>query len=195
MKRLGIIGGTSLIKSKFFANMEPREVETEYGKVRVLMSADECIVFLQRHHADAGLDGIYRPPHLINHQANMMALKKLDVQDILAVCCVGSVKQEVTIGSIVIPDDFFNLFGGAVTMFDDGRGHIVPGMDDKLRHKMLNVLKATAKTLHGRRIARNRRRGSKWNHRLLWPFHHLEPDDSHPKAQPRRRFAIGFSKQ
>ncbi|KAA8496844.1 putative 6-oxopurine nucleoside phosphorylase [Porphyridium purpureum] len=140
-KKLGIIGGTSLLQSKFFAGMRKQEQDTEYGKVVVHVSESGDLVFLQRHHADAAAGAVYRPPHLINHQANMQALKDLQVDAVIAVCCVGSVTPEVTIGMIVIPDDFFNLFGGPVSMFDDGRAHIVPGMDDSLRQIMLQVLR------------------------------------------------------
>jgi 5'-methylthioadenosine phosphorylase len=44
------------------------------------------------------------------------------------------------VGTLVIPDDFFNLWT-QITFFDDARSHIVPGLNDELRGQIMNKLK------------------------------------------------------
>mmetsp|Transcript_11737 Transcript_11737/g.20153 ORF Transcript_11737/g.20153 Transcript_11737/m.20153 type:complete len:265 (+) Transcript_11737:113-907(+) len=152
IRKLAIIGGTSLLSSEYFTSFYIEKIETEFGNVLISTNASHTVYFLQRHHANMDSEdeckaengkymyGRYRPPHLINHKANMQALKQLGVDAIVAVCCVGSVNKLIHVSTIVVPDDYFNLFAGAVTMFDDGRGHIVPGMSKELRHNILHVL-------------------------------------------------------
>lgn len=142
--KLGIFGGTSLLRSNIFADLKPKAVSTPHGSVIVHVdpSGLKPIVFIQRHHADGDAGGeVYRPPHLINHRANIAAMLNEGVQRIVAVCSVGSLSEDIPIGTIVFPDDYFYMFGPPVSYFDDERAHIVPGIDLELRAQIIEALK------------------------------------------------------
>ena len=51
----------------------------------------------------------------------------------------GSLKKEIGLGSVVIPDDFFNLFN-QVSFYDDGRAHIVANIDAGFRQEVIDVI-------------------------------------------------------
>jgi purine nucleoside phosphorylase len=78
----------------------------------------------------------YVPPHRIDHAANMRSLLAAGCDRVLAVCSVGSLKEEIAIGSLVCPDDFIALQLG-ITTFDDARGHLPPGFDREWRGRVL----------------------------------------------------------
>jgi 5'-methylthioadenosine phosphorylase len=48
-------------------------------------------------------------------------------------------KKEIALGSVVIPDDFFNLFN-QVSFYDDGRAHIVANIDAGFRQEVIDVI-------------------------------------------------------
>lgn len=59
---------------------------------------------------------------------------------ILAVCCVGSLNAELSVGTILVPDDYFNL--SPVTIHGDGQGHIVPRISEHVREIIIDAVKA-----------------------------------------------------
>lgn len=122
--------GTSLLESDFFGNMEQRAVLTQWEKVAVHRSDD--LVVRQRHASPEG----YRPPHRINHRANLRALEQLGVTSILSIQSVGSLKASIEPGSFVVPHDFINPWE-PVTVFDDERGHGVSTFSDPMRERIL----------------------------------------------------------
>eukprot|EP01083_Nonionella_stella_P068721 182679_1 len=132
---LGIIGGTSFLKSKYFENFEPIELNTPHGEVKLYKSGN--IVFAQRHQADPKID--YRPPHLINFPAIAWGMKELGVQTVIGFCCVGSLKPEHAVGTIMVPDDFFGVFD-PISAFEDRRGHMVISFDQSTREKIKGLL-------------------------------------------------------
>jgi 5'-methylthioadenosine phosphorylase len=101
MQMIAIIAGTSLMNSHLFENWDDIPVETPFGKV-ILKRASQYL-FLQRHGAKLV------PPHRINHHANIWALKSLNVEGVIAVNSVGSLKMNIKPGTFVIPDDFVSL--------------------------------------------------------------------------------------
>jgi 5'-methylthioadenosine phosphorylase len=90
-------------------------------------------VLLQRHGLDA-----YRPPHLIDHRANLAALAEAGCDRVLAVSSVGSLRTELAVGTLVCPDDFIALHLGC-SAYDDARGHRVPGFDPTWRTKVVSA--------------------------------------------------------
>jgi len=68
-------------------------------------------------------------------------LKKQGVTDIIAISSVGSLRANLTPGTIIIPDDYINLFN-IKTFFDKKATHIIPGLNENLRNK---IKKATEK--------------------------------------------------
>ena len=129
--RLALVGGTSLLESSQFRDAAPLPVSTPYGPVTLL--EQKGILFLQRHGLEA-----YTPPHLINHRANLYALKQVGVQQILSVGSVGSLRASILPGTVVVPDDFYAPHVG-ISFFDDQRGHKAPGFHPGWRETVLNI--------------------------------------------------------
>lgn len=142
MRKCAVIGGTSLLESDAFAHLKAKTVETPHGSAVIYVEGgDGSLVFVQRHHADGKAGAhVYRPPHLINHRATIAALKDEGVEAIVAVCCVGSLSEKIPIGTVVIPDDYFYMFGPPVSFYDDDRAHIVPGIDADLGARIAGAL-------------------------------------------------------
>jgi 5'-methylthioadenosine phosphorylase len=83
------------------------EVKTPFGKpsekfIRGLLDETE-FVFLPRH----GKGHRWLPTE-INFRANIFAMKKLGVERIISVSAVGSLREEIVPGDIVIPDQFID---------------------------------------------------------------------------------------
>lgn len=139
---LAIVGGTSLLKSALFAALTPTPVETPLGVATVHIGASPAgkkLVFLQRHHAEAD-PSTYQPPHKIDHRRSFAALSALNVSRVVAVCSVGGLTRDFPPSSVVLPDDYFYLFGPSASFYDDARGHIVPTIDASLRDKLMAIL-------------------------------------------------------
>jgi 5'-methylthioadenosine phosphorylase len=109
-------------------SIETQTIKTDFGDVQVdILNTDKGeVVFLARHGKDHSL-----PPHQINYRANMMALKLLDVDEILATCAVGSMREQYAIGDVVILKDFIDFTKSRVQTFYDGSDgnvcHVVMG--------------------------------------------------------------------
>jgi len=102
------------------------------------------VVFLQRHEGNT-------PPHKINHKKNIMTLKKQGVGLIIGVNSVGSLKIKIHPGSIVVPDDYINLFQ-VQTIFNTRKEHIVPSIDNDLRNKIIKASKKLNLEVHQKGI-------------------------------------------
>jgi 5'-methylthioadenosine phosphorylase len=79
------------------------------------------MVFLPRHGR-----GHHTPPHQINYRANIYALKKLGVEWIISVSAVGSMREDIHPGDIVLVDQFLDRTRQRVsTFFQSGvAGHV-----------------------------------------------------------------------
>ncbi len=128
-----IIAGTSLLRSMLFINWEEAAVDTPYGKVSVRKASRH--LFLQRHGKKAV------PPHMINHKANIWALKSLGVEGVIAVNSVGSLKSALRPGTFVIPDDFI-AFCGTPSFYDYEMHFTVPIMSADYAARMHRVCTA-----------------------------------------------------
>jgi 5'-methylthioadenosine phosphorylase len=89
-------------------------------------------VFLSRH----GPEGI--PPHRINHRANIYALKKLEVIGVIGVNSVGSLREDLPPGRIVIPHDYLSPWE-ILTFYDHHVVHITPSLDAGLRGSLIRA--------------------------------------------------------
>lgn len=120
--KIGIIGGSGFYE---FLEGEEIAVETPYGepsdKILLAQYEGKEIAFLPRHGKKHHL-----PPHKINYRANMFALKKLGVNQVLAPCAVGSLKAEIEPGHFVVADQFVNKTAAREDTFFDGSKAILP---------------------------------------------------------------------
>lgn len=102
---LGIIGGSGVYDMDGLENKEWRKVESPWGE-----PSDELLfgtyqgtqlVFLPRHGR-----GHVLTPTAINYRANIDAMKRAGVTDILSVSACGSFREEMAPGTFVIVDQF-----------------------------------------------------------------------------------------
>ena len=87
------------------------------------------------------------PPHMINHKANIQAMKDLGIEKIIAINSVGSLKTTLKPGTFIIPDDFISLWQ-IPTFFDREMKFIVPEMDKKLGKLLYDRCKEHIAHLH-----------------------------------------------
>lgn len=116
---LGIIGGSGLYTLDGLKNTKLVNIKTPYGdtssKLHVSNYKSLKLVFLPRH----GLKHTIAP-HQINYRANIYALKKYGVTDIISVSAVGSLKKNHKPGDFILPDQFVDrTFNRVTTFFDE----------------------------------------------------------------------------
>jgi len=133
MAPIGIISGTVLHGTSVFKGLRKEHVANEFGRVTVWVSRE--IAHISRHDREPGE---YVLPHLINHQANLTALKALGIRDVVAVNSTGSLKRGLPPGSIVVPDDFI-LLSDTPTVFSNRPVHVTPDLSDALRRRLIEA--------------------------------------------------------
>ena len=133
MGPLGVISGTVFIDTARFGTMKEETVENRFGRAEVLIRED--MVFIPRHGRNPKA---YVLPHLINHQANIQALKDLGVTEIVGINSTGSLKKDLIPGTIVIPDDYI-MMGQAPTVFVNRPVHITPSLNAEVRSRLLDA--------------------------------------------------------
>ena len=72
------------------------------------------MVFLPRHGR-----GHRIPPSAINFRANLYGMKSLGVEWVISVSAVGSMREDIHPGDVVIPDQFFDRTRSRVSTFFD----------------------------------------------------------------------------
>ncbi|MFC7049628.1 S-methyl-5'-thioadenosine phosphorylase [Emcibacter nanhaiensis] len=103
--KLGIIGGSGLYDLEGLENMQRLRLESPFGEPSdelVFGTLDgQELVFLPRH----GKGHRYSPTD-INYRANIDALKRAGVTDILSISAVGSFREDLKPGDFVIVDQY-----------------------------------------------------------------------------------------
>jgi purine nucleoside phosphorylase len=129
--RLAIVTGTNPRAGVLLEQPLERSVDVDGTRVTVL--DDERLVVLDRHGFDHR-----RPAHLIDHIANMKALVALGCDRVVAIASTGSLRLDWPVGTVVAPDDFFAPWASP-TIFDDLRGHRVPGFHRPWRRSLVEA--------------------------------------------------------
>ena len=104
---LGIIGGSGLYDMAGLTALEELSITTPFGAPSDVIVrgklGETTLLFLPRHGR-----GHRIPPHRINYRANIFALKVLGAQQVLSVSAVGSLKEEIHPGDMVVIDQFID---------------------------------------------------------------------------------------
>lgn len=122
---IGIIGGSGLYDIDGLSGKRWEKVESPFGEPSdALLFGDldgQPLVFLPRH----GRGHRLSPTH-VNYRANIDALKRAGVTDILSVSAVGSLKENLPPGKFVLVDQFIDrTFAREKTFFGAGVvGHV-----------------------------------------------------------------------
>jgi purine nucleoside phosphorylase len=128
MEIIGVIGGTILPTAGLLKGAAKRMVKTPYGSAELA----ECgpVAFINRH----GRGDI--PPHMINHKANIWALKRL-TDEVIGVGSTGSLRRSLKPPAIVVPDDFIQF--DPPTFFEKEIRHTTPAFDPSLRERIIKT--------------------------------------------------------
>ncbi|MAZ75319.1 MAG: S-methyl-5'-thioadenosine phosphorylase [Deltaproteobacteria bacterium] len=104
---LGVLGGSGIYEIDGLENVEWRKVESPWGEAsdELLFGSLEGVqmVFLPRHGRGHRLS-----PSSINYRANIDALKRAGVTDLISLSAVGSFRDELAPGHFVIVDQFID---------------------------------------------------------------------------------------
>lgn len=125
MDKIGIIGGSGLYDLPGLSGVKMVKMQTPFGdpsdELLTGTLGETEVVFVPRHGRGHRL-----LPQEINFRANLWALKKLGVTRVISVSAVGSMKEEIEPGHLVVPDQFIDRTQGrASTFFGEGIvGHV-----------------------------------------------------------------------
>lgn len=104
---VGIIGGSGLYQMPGLAKVRELRLSTPFGRPSDALVAGTLdgakVVFLPRHGR-----GHVKLPTEVNFRANIFAMKKLGVERIIAISAVGSLREDIAPGHVVIPDQFID---------------------------------------------------------------------------------------
>ncbi|MCE9649482.1 MAG: S-methyl-5'-thioadenosine phosphorylase [Parvibaculum sp.] len=108
---LGVIGGSGVYEFPGLKDERWERVESPWGEVSDALhfgvlatdKGDVEMVFLPRHGR-----GHVHSPSSIDYRANIDAMKRVGVTDIVSVSAVGSLKEELPPGTFVIVDQFID---------------------------------------------------------------------------------------
>ncbi len=152
---IGVIGGSGLYQMEGLEGTEWVTVDTPFGApsdqylVGHVKLADRAVkmVFLPRHGR-----GHRFTPSEVNYRANIYGMKKLGAEWIISVSAVGSLKEEIVPGHLVIVDQFIDrTHGRKGTFFGDGIvGHVAFGdpVCKELADALYDAAKEIGATVH-----------------------------------------------
>jgi 5'-methylthioadenosine phosphorylase len=124
-KVVGVIGGSGLYEMEGLEEVQTVSLKTPFGNPSDAFILGRLegmkVAFLPRHGKGHRIQ-----PSSLNFRANIYGMKKLGVQWIIGVSAVGSMKESIHPGDMVIPNQFIDQTKGRPsTFFNDGIvGHI-----------------------------------------------------------------------
>jgi 5'-methylthioadenosine phosphorylase len=136
-RRIGVIGGTSLVEAAHDLDLERLEAETPFGHPSSPLHVGNWgggeVALLVRHGLDHDI-----PPHRLNHRANVHALRSAGVRRLVLVASAGSMREDMSPPSVVLVDDFVSPFT-VPTYHDERIGHITPLLSEEMRSTLVVV--------------------------------------------------------
>jgi len=117
---LGVVGGSGIYEIDGLRDAQWRRVESPFGvpsdEILVGQIGETQIAFLPRHGR-----GHRVPPSEINYRANIDALKRVGVTDLISVGACGSLREHLCPGTFVLVDQFIDrTFAREKTFFSTG---------------------------------------------------------------------------
>jgi len=144
---LGIIGGTGFYKLQGLEIVEELEADTPFGKPSAPLTkaryAGKEVFFLPRHGAQHQF-----LPHEVNYRANIFALKKAGVKQLIGFSAVGSLREDIAPGDFAIPAQYIDwvkdgrtktFFGNCVTAHVSTARPVCQNLTDGLTHAAQKV--------------------------------------------------------
>jgi 5'-methylthioadenosine phosphorylase len=117
---IGILGGSGVYDIDGLTNTRWEKIESPFGNPSDELLFGELegvqLVFLPRHGR-----GHKQSPSTINYRANIDAMKRAGVTDLVSVSAVGSFREELSPGTFVIIDQFIDrTFAREKSFFTEG---------------------------------------------------------------------------
>jgi 5'-methylthioadenosine phosphorylase len=148
---VGVIGGSGVYELDGVADIREVRVPTPWGEpsdsLRMGRVGDTDVVFLARHGR-----GHRFSPSSINYRANIDALKRVGVTDIIAVSACGSFRREYYPGLFVLIDQFIDrTFSRETSFFGTGCVAHVPmahPIAPRLRQRIAAAAQAESIAFH-----------------------------------------------
>jgi 5'-methylthioadenosine phosphorylase len=145
---IGIISGTGLgdALAEHITAAEFHDVDTPFGRpsteVMVGEFGERKIAFLNRHGAGHKLS-----PSEVPFAANIFALKKLGVHTLIGSGAVGSLREKIAPGDLVVVDQFIDKTFKRTNSFFGGFGAVHCEMTEPTCHRLCDKLIETAKDI------------------------------------------------
>jgi len=143
---IGVIGGSGIYEIDGLENTEWKKIDSAFGEPSDELLFGELdgqkMVFLPRHGR-----GHRIPPSELNFRANIDAMKRAGVTEIISVSACGSLKEELPPGTFVICDQFIDrTFARVKSFFGTGLvAHV--GLGDPVCKRLGDALEDAAKHL------------------------------------------------
>jgi 5'-deoxy-5'-methylthioadenosine phosphorylase len=135
---LAIIGGTGLTQLANLEDTRRQIVRTPYGEASGALTFGRLngreVIFLARHGY-----GHTIPPHAVNYQANIWALKTEGASRIVSVASVGGIRADLGPGVLAVPKQILDYTYGRRHTFFDGPDQPVTHVD--FTHPYCDVLR------------------------------------------------------
>jgi len=145
---VGIIGGTGLgdALAEQLTDAKFHDVNTPFGKpsapIMVGKMGQKRIAFLNRHGKGHKLS-----PREVPFAANIFALKKLGVHTVISSGAVGSLREEIAPGELVIVDQFIDKTFARLNTFFSGFAAVHCEMSEPVCNRVRDVLIDAAKEI------------------------------------------------
>jgi 5'-methylthioadenosine phosphorylase len=152
-KKLGIIGGSGIYDLPGLEDRREVAVETPFGKPSDTLVTGRLfgvqMAFLPRHGR-----GHRIAPHELPFRANLHAMKQLGMQCVVGISAVGSMKESIRPGHLVLVDQFIDRTRGRTsesTFFGGGcvaHAHFADPVWEPLRRLALAASRSAGATAH-----------------------------------------------
>src|SRR4051812_2225976 len=118
---VGVLGGSGLYDLPALTERREHVVTTPFGPPSDAVMEGHLgsarFLFLPRHGRGHRL-----APHEINYRANLLALKQLGAEQIVSVSAVGSLREDLPPGDVVVVDQFIDRTRMRPSTFFEGVG-------------------------------------------------------------------------
>jgi len=151
-RTLGVIGGSGLDELERLTDVEELAMTTPFGAPSDAIIAGTIgstrLLFLPRHGR-----GHRIAPHRINYRANVLALKIAGAEQILSVSAVGSMKEDIHPGDMIVVDQFVDRTRHRTDTFFDDDGVVAhvefaEPIDAQLAGSLTDAAKRAGATVH-----------------------------------------------
>lgn len=152
-RTLGVLGGSGLYDMPGLEDRAEVAVETPFGMPSDLVVTGRLhgvrVAFLPRHGRGHRL-----APHELPYRANLHAMKQLGMECVVGISAVGSMREDLRPGELVLVDQFLDRTRGRTaesTFFGDGcvaHAHFADPVWEPLRQQALAAARAAGAVAH-----------------------------------------------